>query len=595
MKRLGFFVTTAAVIAGFVIAGIARPAPAAAFTANNLLGDSVFDNLGTIAPTRSDPWSGIDDFLSKYPSSCISYNNGFMAPDPTGYSPTTGFTYGGNVSAGKVIYDASQAYGINPQVLLVTLQKEQSLVTGGAGCSVLAYTAAAGYGCPDGGTTYNYSGANLYTLNGTTVTSVTGTCVNTIYKAGFSQQVIRAAWLLTFGRQRSEGNISWAVIKGNWNNSDDPQTCYGGPMTQGTYQVCPGGPSTYYDGYTTIDGQSVHMDNGATAALYWYTPHFAGNQNFDNIFSSWFGNPYGIPYSASFRGESTPALTLNQNAKPTIYFDLQNTGNNFWKDTASQLSYYPVTKLAGTWPINRVSVFNDPTWPAANRPVATFTHVYNNDGTDASDQHTVWPNQYARFQFVLNNPTGIIPGTYQEHFTLVEDGVPNWWVPGSDVWVSVTVPAPFQASFRGESTGAASISLSSGQTASVYFDFQNTGFQFWKDDSSAPSYYSKTRLATTWPINRASSFYDSATDLTNPPWLSVSRPVNNFSHVYNSDGSDASDQHTVWPGQYARFQFTLKDPGVAAGFYQENFELVQDGAAAWWVPGGYAWAGVNAQ
>ena len=33
------------------------------------------------------------------------------------------------------------------------------------------------------------------------------------------------------------------------------------------------------------------MDNGATAALNWYTPHFHGNQNFFNLFSGWFGSP----------------------------------------------------------------------------------------------------------------------------------------------------------------------------------------------------------------------------------------------------------------------------------------------------------------
>ena len=32
------------------------------------------------------------------------------------------------------------------------------------------------------------------------------------------------------------------------------------------------------------------MDTGATAALYWYTPHFSGNQSFDSIFQQWFGS-----------------------------------------------------------------------------------------------------------------------------------------------------------------------------------------------------------------------------------------------------------------------------------------------------------------
>lgn len=273
------------VVVGFVLTSKAS----AAFYPNNLIDDPIFDNANTMTASQIDNWLNTN-FGS---ASCISTAHGFSAPDPTGYNPTNGFTYGANVSAGQIIYDSAQAYGLNPQVLLTTLEKEQSLVSGGVGCSTLRYAAATGYGCPDGGTTYNYSGVDLYSINGVAVTAVSGTCVNTSLKVGFSQQVIRAAWLLKFGEQRSEGNINWAVIKGNWNNSDDPQTCYSGPMTQGTWQICPSGATTYYDGYTTIDSSSVHMDNGATAALYWYTPHFAGNQNFDSIFQQWFGSLIG--------------------------------------------------------------------------------------------------------------------------------------------------------------------------------------------------------------------------------------------------------------------------------------------------------------
>ena len=263
---------------------------AATFNPNNVISDALFNNASSMNAAQ------IDNFINLFPASCISQDNGFSAPDPTGYSPSNGFSYGSNVTAGQVIYDAAQTYGINPQVLLATIEKEQSLVTGGAGCSVLRYAGAAGYGCPDGGTTYSYSGVDLYTINGATITSVSGTCVNTALKVGFSQQIIRAAWLLKFGEQRSEGNIGWDVQLTNfpesgdsWKNSDDPQSCYGGPMTRGTWQICPKGPLTYYDGYTTIDGTSVQMDDGATAALYWYTPHLSGNQSFFNIFTSWFG------------------------------------------------------------------------------------------------------------------------------------------------------------------------------------------------------------------------------------------------------------------------------------------------------------------
>lgn len=300
MRKLVFLLGIFAV-AGLFMLGHSLKANAV-FNPNRLIDDAVFDNANSMTAGQIDNWLNVN-----FPNSCISTNNGFSAADPTGYSPSTGFTYGGRVSSGQVIYDAGQAYGLNPQVLLATLEKEEGLVAGDGpyGCTPLAISASVGYGCPDSGSSYTYNNLSppLYYLNGNPMSSVTNTCVNSASKAGFSQQLIRAAWLLKFGEQRSEGNTSWAVIKPGWDNSDDPQTCYGGPMTQGYRKRCSSDTNAvFYDGYTTIDGQSTHMDSGATAALYWYTPHFHGNQNFVSLFSQWFGDttlPYAFKSSSN--------------------------------------------------------------------------------------------------------------------------------------------------------------------------------------------------------------------------------------------------------------------------------------------------------
>lgn len=255
----------------------------AAFNQNMIMSDASFNNTASISAAQ------IDAILNAR-GSCISPNSGFLARDPIGYSPSGGYQYGSNVTAGRVIYDAAVAYDLNPQVLLVTLQKEQSLVTS-TSCSTNTISKAVGYACPDGGSSYSYSGLNLYTRNGVTYTSVSGICVNSAAKAGFTQQLIRAAWLLKFSQQRSLGNMDWAIIRGNWNNSDDLESCYGGAMTAGYRKRCPSDTAVYYDGYTTIDSTSTYMGSGATASLYRYTPHFHGNQNFYNIFVSWFGDP----------------------------------------------------------------------------------------------------------------------------------------------------------------------------------------------------------------------------------------------------------------------------------------------------------------
>jgi len=267
-----------------VVSGLFVFAPVAhAFDQNMIMSDSEFENTGTMNA------SDIDAFLNRYGSSCISLNHGFRSPEPTGYAPSTSFTYGNDVSAGTVIYDAAQAYGLNPQVLITTLQKEESLVTGGSGCSVQQYAAALGDDCPDSGGGYSYSGFELYSINGVATTSVNNTCADTQSDVGFSRQVIVSAWKLRWWEQRSEGNTNWHIVSGNWDNSDDPGYCYSLLMTQGYRARCNGNAATYFDGSATIDGTGITLTNGATAALYDYTPHFAGNQSFVNIFQNTFG------------------------------------------------------------------------------------------------------------------------------------------------------------------------------------------------------------------------------------------------------------------------------------------------------------------
>lgn len=258
----------------------------ASFTKSKLIADSVFNQKGSMSAKQ------INNFLNKFSNSCISPHSGFYAKKPTGYNPTNGFSYGSYVRAGGVIASSAKAYNINPRVLIATLQKEQGLVRGNGpyGCGKLAISASMGYGCPDSGTLHNYSGISLYKRGSKVYKSINGTCVNTKAKAGFTQQIIRAAWLLKFGQQRSKGNVSWAIIRGNWDNSDDPDAYYAGPMTRGNHKRCSSCSKIYYDGYKTIDGQSVLMRTGGTAALYWYTPHFHGNKLFVNIYEGWWGS-----------------------------------------------------------------------------------------------------------------------------------------------------------------------------------------------------------------------------------------------------------------------------------------------------------------
>jgi hypothetical protein len=274
-------------------------ANAATFDPNHIMDDGVF-NYSTSMSTAD-----IQNFLNQFPNSCLS---NYLAPYPTDY-----FTYGANVSAAAVIRRASDLWGINPQVILVTLEKEQSSVTGGAGCASLQYNSAMGMGCSDG-----------------------GTCPSAGY-AGFSQQVTKGAYQLMFNEQRSEGNTRW---------DGDDGILYIGYMTAGNRARCgivsiycsqSSTAQIYYDGNTPIDGTSVYMSNGATAAFYTYTPHFHGNQNVFTIFNNWFGSTYlALPIGGSI---------LSQTSTGKVYLTTDTT-RYYIPDWSTMVNYgldvYPI-------------------------------------------------------------------------------------------------------------------------------------------------------------------------------------------------------------------------------------------------------------
>jgi hypothetical protein len=562
----------------FIIFGVNSPALAASVTYGDLIDDIIFDNHSAMSASQ------IDAFLNGFSGSCISSDRGFRAPDPTGYNPTNGFLYGSNATAGKVIYDAAQAYDLNPQVLLATLQKEQSLVTGGGGCSTLAYAAAMGYGCPDGGTTYSYSSTNLYTLNGHEVTSVSGTCVNTKPKVGFSQQIIHAAWLLKFDRERAEGKVSWYISKPNWDNSDDLDTQYAGYMTQGTHQRYSSGSATYYDGYATIDGTSIHIDDGATAALYDYTPHKAGNSNFVTIFDNWFGTTYAPHFQATYTAQSGYPTIIQGHSK-SAYFKFKNSGNKPWFDNVSAPQYktYAV-HLATSNPLNHKNPFSA-SWPANNRAATAFAHVYEADGTTlAANQHIVEPGEIAEFSFNFTAPSNMKPGFYKEYFQPILEGSTLWNMKGM-AWLGVTVQKPtFQATYAGQSGYPTIIQ---GHSKSAYFKFKNSGNMPWFDGASAPKYKTyAVHLATTNPINRKDSFSSG--------WPARNRATVVFAHVYEPDGVTlASNQHIVEPSEIAEFDLTFTAPSsMTPGFYKEYFQPMLEGSTLWNMKG-MAWLGVT--
>jgi hypothetical protein len=249
IKRL-FYLFTIVILS--VSLGLALYQPKAqAYSRNKMIEDSIFDNVNSMSE------SAIRSFINSRPGTCL-VNSGAIFPEPKDY-----FTYGpNNVDAARVVYIAAQAWGLNPQVILTTLQKEQSLMTDNDCYDPQGYPSlpkAMGYFCLEG-----------------------GQCPPPNY-SGFEKQVMKGAWQLKFNKERAEGNLNW---------DGDQDVHYNTYYTIGNRQDYAGAPSIYHDGYVTIDGVATYLENGATASLYRYTPHYP--QTFDTIFSDWFGSPTNV-------------------------------------------------------------------------------------------------------------------------------------------------------------------------------------------------------------------------------------------------------------------------------------------------------------
>lgn len=205
---------------------------------------------------------------------------------------STFYTCGARVKASKIIYDAARAYGINPQVIIATLQKEQSLITTpNPVSSQLNY--AMGYGCPDS------SGCSGY--------------------AGFFNQVDNGAWQFRTDYELSSGNSYWGYSPASY-------PC-NGPTRYYNKALLPSNDVTFMDdrgtGYTHFI-----IPNASTATLYCYTPHvfpgssqqyYSGSYWFVYYFSVWFGGN-ATPYAFKSSSNNTVYLYVNgfKVAVPTI-------------------------------------------------------------------------------------------------------------------------------------------------------------------------------------------------------------------------------------------------------------------------------------
>lgn len=594
----------------FLAVGICTVAPAPAKAAvpiddaynNRIIDDQVFLNSGAMSAGQ------IQTFLNSKVASC---GNGFCLRN---------YSQGGK-SAAQIIADVSGSVGVNPQVLLATLQKEQSLVTNPAP-SQHALGFAMGYGCPE------------------------GPGCNPAYN-GFTNQVTLGARLLRAGTARNCGDNG--LLPGWWVN----------PKWRAGQTV-------------TVDGRATLMETCATGSLYNYTPHrpdsayrgatngvlYFGNYNFIKNFTAWFGSTWNQTWRAQYLGQTNPGpLTPGQSA--TVSVTYKNVGTTTWTqgqvrlgtanppDRASgfaggsgwignnrvqmqEASVAPgqdahfVFALTGNpapgnyaeyfrpvaegiawmenvgqyFPVSVVAAANyaqlaDSSVPDMLSPTqGTVTVRYRNLGastwsrtgptpfrlgTDTPHDHV--SALYTAGQWLSNNrvqmreasvpPFGIAtftftitaPGTgrFTERFTPVIDGMA--WL-NAPIGFTVETGGSYAAQWAGQSDYP---QITPGQTATVFIDYKNTGTATWYNNGPHA-----VRLGTDNPPDRISPARHSS-------WPGGNRAA-------------TLTQTSVAPGQTGRFSFTVTGP--PAGFYREYFRPVAEGRT-WFGPANSVYVELN--
>ncbi len=215
-------------------------AQAANYNYSNMLMDDVVMRASTTM-TASD----IQTFLAQKGSGLATFS------DIENCGPTSGSHYsyyatyyscGQWRSAAQIIADAGRAYGINPQVLLATMQKEQSLITTpNPTASQLNF--AMGYGCPD-------SGSCSY--------------------PGFFNQLDNAAWQFRTYMELGSGNNWWGYSPASY-PCNGGSRYYSAALKAGNYIMFKDDNGVVYNAFT--------IPNIATGGLYCYTPHVYNNPN----------------------------------------------------------------------------------------------------------------------------------------------------------------------------------------------------------------------------------------------------------------------------------------------------------------------------
>jgi len=219
-----------------------------------------------------------------------------------GYPATCGIDTGSenstcimrSMKASEIIYSAAQRYRVNPEYILVMLQKEQGLIQWNGTPPEKRLDWACGYAVCDG-----CSLSNPKVLK---------------YK-GFGKQVDNAAGAMKF--YSDNANVYAYIKKAGVSYS--------------------------------IDGETIKAQNQATANLYTYTPHISGNYTYWRVYQRYFGDPLATirdkeatistEYMAQIIDSSDREMNINEGERTAMWVEYLNMGTQTWSNN-DEMSLY---------------------------------------------------------------------------------------------------------------------------------------------------------------------------------------------------------------------------------------------------------------
>jgi hypothetical protein len=511
-----------------IISSLFASTPTHAITgwdAGRIIDDSIFTAKNSMSVSQ------IQSFLNSKVPNCDTYGqqtSEFGGPDlnndgrvqrwewgKSKYNQTTfpclkNYTQGGK-KASQIIYDASQKYSISPRVLIVLLQKEQSLVTDTWPLNI-QYRSATGYGCPD-----------------------TAACDSQYY--GLTNQI---DWAAKMFRAIMDDSPSWYT-----------------PYELGNNYI-------QYNPTSSCDGSTVNIQNRATQALYNYTPYQPnkgaldagwgsahcgayGNRNFFLYFSGWFGRPnataeygYSVVSQELFSDSTftnklgTTSATISPNTDLYAKVVIKNTGNQVW--------YKEFLNIGTLDPKDRISPFRDASWLNGARPTSM-------------DESSVAAGENTTFRFKLNTPQTVYK-KYTESYGVVIEG--QRWLSGSLAYnISVQDPNPV---YSVENVGTTVAAGPSGGFAQAPGNIQSwPGNTFYitakiKNTGNRPLPAGLTKIGTSTAQDRSSAFQATEWDAPNRV---------------------AASESAIEPGTTGTFKFAMTTPDGSGAITERFGVLIE--------------------